>query len=306
MNKSNNGHNHLGGKGIDSSDFEQENRRPLEELHGLSLEQLHWMLYFPFDSPGLVRFPEVLDTHPVSPVLDLFALLLHGLGEKGLKATAKGNLPRNFCREAAEHYLGEKEYKNFVSDGEINREIDFLDLHIAHVLGNLAGLIRKYKGRIIISRKCHQLIDKSGSAAIYPKLFSAYVKKFKWGYMDYFPELSIIQDCFLFSLYLLSRYSGTWQSTEFYEDKFLSVFPIPPDEINVGFSSPDKIARLAYTMRTMTRFCDYMGLAKIEREPDKSKKNKYRVKSLPLLEYVVQFQTEFRDVTVLMEDDGLH
>jgi len=69
------------------------------------------MLNFPFASQGLVRFEDVLDANPVAPVLTLFKLLADAIGEQGLKPTAKGNLPRNFCREAALVYCGEQRYQ---------------------------------------------------------------------------------------------------------------------------------------------------------------------------------------------------
>jgi len=43
---------------------QQQNRRHLDEFHGLSPEQMHQILNFPFASPGLVRFPELLDANP--------------------------------------------------------------------------------------------------------------------------------------------------------------------------------------------------------------------------------------------------
>lgn len=62
---------------------------------------MHRILKVPFASPELVCIPEVLDTNPTAPILRLFSLLTDAIGEQGLKPTAKGNLPRKFCREAA-------------------------------------------------------------------------------------------------------------------------------------------------------------------------------------------------------------
>lgn len=49
---------------------QQQNRRQLDEFHGLSPEQMHQILNFPFASQGLVRFEDVLDANPVAPVLN--------------------------------------------------------------------------------------------------------------------------------------------------------------------------------------------------------------------------------------------
>ena len=71
---------------------QQKNHQPLDEFHGLSPVQMHRILDFPFTSPGLVRFPEVLDAIPAAPILTLFELLANVIGKQGLKPTAKGSL----------------------------------------------------------------------------------------------------------------------------------------------------------------------------------------------------------------------
>lgn len=127
---------------------QQQNRRQLDEFYGLSPEQMHQMLNFPFASPGLVRFPEVLDATPAAPILTLFQQLTDAIGEQGLKPTARGNLPRNFCREAALAYWGEQRYQEKTRYGGINCEKDFDDLHVTRLVAELAGLIRKIQGPV--------------------------------------------------------------------------------------------------------------------------------------------------------------
>lgn len=157
---------------------QQQNRRQLDEFHGLSPEQMHQMLNFPFASPGLVRFSEVLDAIPAAPILTLFQQLMDAIGDQGLKPTAKGNLPRNVCREAALAHWGEQRYQGKTRYGGINREEDFTDLHITRLVAELAGLIRKYKGRFILSRDCRRLLAENGLPAVYPRLFRVYAEQF--------------------------------------------------------------------------------------------------------------------------------
>ncbi|MEW8014455.1 MAG: SEC-C metal-binding domain-containing protein [Candidatus Sedimenticola endophacoides] len=269
---------------------QQQNRRQLDEFHGLSPEQMHRTLNFPFASPGLVRFQDKLD-NPVSPVLTLFKLLTDAVGEQGLKPTAKGNLPRNFCREAALVYWGEQRYREKNRFGGINREEDFNDLHVTRLVAELAGLIRKYKGRFILSRDCRRLLADGGLAAAYPRLFRAYVEQFNWAYRDGYPDLRFIQNAFLFTLYLLARYGDDWRPQAFYEDAFLGAFPrlldeVPPSQV----IPPDETVRNCYTWRSLVHFTGFLGLATVEPVSDQLLCHEYRVKSLPLLGQVVQFQ----------------
>src|SRR3546814_19281633 len=106
-----------------------QNQRPREEFHGLSPEQMHRILNQPFNSPELARFPELLNSMPAAPILQLFELLTDAIGDDGLKPTAKGNLPRNICREAAQAYWGAERSKNNTRDGGNNRGEDFSAKH---------------------------------------------------------------------------------------------------------------------------------------------------------------------------------
>lgn len=104
---------------------QQRNQRSLDEFHGLSPEQMHCMLHFPFTSTEWIDFPKHLNTTPTAPILRLFNLLVEAIGEQGLKPTAKGNLLQKFCREAALSYWGETAHREKTRFGKINKEEDF-------------------------------------------------------------------------------------------------------------------------------------------------------------------------------------
>ena len=269
----------------------QRNQRPMAEFEGLSPEQMAWMLHQPFTSVRLVLFPEVLESQPSARILHLFSLLIEAIGEKGLKPTAKGNLPRQFCRDAALAYWDEKTHQERTRFGNINREDDFLDLHVTRLVTELAGLVRKYKGKFILSRDCRRLLTEGGLAAVYPKLFKAYVEQFNWAYRDGHAELRFIQQAFLFTLYLLTRYGDTWRSQTFYEDAFLRAFPIVLNDVPPSpYCTAEEELRRCYTWRTLVDFVRFLGLAEVEKVSDDILCHEYRVKALPLLCEAVQFQ----------------
>lgn len=165
------------------------------------------------------------------------------------------------------------------------------DLHITRLVAELAGLIRKYKGRFILSRDCRGLLAEDGMCAIYPRLFRAYVEQFNWAYRDDYPELRLIQRAFLFTLYLLTRYGETWWLQVFYEDAFLRAFPMLLDEVpSSQVFSPDETVRRGYTWRALVHFADFLGLATVEPASEEFLCREYRVKALPLLGQIVQFQ----------------
>lgn len=270
--------------------MQQRNRAPIDDFHGLSPEQMHRFLHFPFTSPQWVTFPDTLGTQPAAPILTLFGLMTEAIGEKGLKATAKGNLPRKFCRDAALSSWGEEAYRENTRHGGINKEEDFIDLNVTRRVAELAGLIRKYKGRFILSRDCRNLLADTGPAGLYPRLFRAYVEKFHWGYWDRYPEILFIQHAFLFTLYLLARYGDSWRPQAFYEDNFLSAFPMVLNEVEPSpvFTS-EQVVRSCYTLRTLVRFAGFLGLAEVQPVGGGLYVRDYRAKKLPQLGETVLF-----------------
>lgn len=268
----------------------QKNSATPDEFHGLSPEQMHRVLNFPFDSPTLVRFRQDEGVFPqTAPVITLLSLLVDAIGEKGLTPTATGNLPRNFCREAALAFWGEEKYKENTKFGEIRSEMDFFDMHCLRLVAELAGIVRKYKGRFIIGVQSRKKIASHGVASLYPALFVVYVLKFEWSYRDRYQEIPFVQQAFLFTLYLLQKYGGEFRPQSFYEDIFLQAFPnLVRDVEEVPYQSVEETIRRAYFYRTVMNFAVFFGLAEL-REIKEGWFVRYEVKKLPLLNQLISF-----------------
>jgi hypothetical protein len=249
--------------------IQSRNSAPLDEFHGLSPEKMFRLINFPFDTPALASFSEVLPIEPEAPISNIFRLLVEAIGDKGIKPTARGNLPRALCREVALNYLGEEGYAETTRYAGINKEEDFYELHVTHLVAGFAGFIRKHRGRIILSDECRTLIKRSGLSTIYPPLFRAYVEQFNWAYGDGYEELPFIQQSFLFSLYLLQRYGDQTRSSRFYTEAYIQAFPMLLEEVAPSrYASPHQTIGRCYTRRTLERFMVFFGLATIEAEPD--------------------------------------
>jgi hypothetical protein len=270
--------------------YQQRNQAPLDDFQGLSPEQMYRMLNFPFDTPQMVTFPQVLATKASAPAITLFSLLAEAIGQKGVKSTARGNLPRNFCREAAQALWGQEKYQERTEFGGINTETDFSELHTIRLTAAIAGLIRKYRSRFVLTKKCSRILADHGMEGIYPLLLTAYVCKFNWAYRDRYPELGFIQQSFLFSLYLLFQHGADWQPNTFYEDCFLRAFPIVVEKLpSLSLSSPEETVRRCYTWRCLLNFAGFFGLAQVDPVSEDSLNREYRIKMQPLLEQAVHF-----------------
>lgn len=272
--------------------MQQRNQRPMDDFHGLSPEQMSQILNYPFDSPQIAYFPDSIESADQSPIMFLFNLMVEAIGEDGLKPTAKGNLPQKFCREAFQCYQSEDRHRNQLYNRKVNKEDDFFDLHVTRLIAEMAGLVRKYKGRFILSRKCRKLLAEGGGA-IYPCLFRTFVEKYNWGYGDRHQEIPFIQHAFLFSLYLLQRYGAENRSAQFYEDIFLNAFPVLLKDIeDEVYMTKEQIFCSAYTLRTFERFAGFLGLADNERSHNTSGSYPFmnhHLTKLPLIDEIVRF-----------------
>jgi hypothetical protein len=249
------------------------------------------MLHFPFDTPEFFTFPETLSSESDAPILHLIQEIAAAIDEKGLKATAKGNLPLKLCKQAKVDYQKYKPEGDYLYRRNISSEVDFDDLHTARIILELSGLLRKTKGRFFLTKKYQQIVKKSGLAGLYPLLLKTYCRKFNWGYRDGYEEIPFIQHSFLFTMYLLKLHGDDWKPFFIYEDYFLQAFPMVINEAeSEPYRSAEDEVRACYSFRALDRFLQFMGLANIEKIPgDKPFKHEYRIKKLPLLDEVVRF-----------------
>ncbi len=271
--------------------MQQKNSAPLAQFHGLSPEQMYRVLYSPFESPSFVQFGEYgAEDSTTVPVLTLFSLLAEAIGEKGLTPTAKGNLPQRFCREAALSFWGQEKYEDRTKYGAIRSEMDFFDMHCLRLVAELAGLVRKDKGKFILSVKCRKKIASHGVGAVYPDLFMAYVQKFNWGYRDGYQDIPFIQQAFLFTLFLLQKYGGKFRPQSFYEDIFLKAFPDLSREVEkTPYRTVEETISRAYFYRTLKHFAEFFGLAELQKISGGAFPGRYEVRKLPLLDQFVSF-----------------
>src|SRR4030066_2487857 len=262
----------------------QRNQAPMADFHGPAPDQMHRILHFPFDSPNRCTLATVVAGEPRAPILTLFRLLAEAIGEQGLKATATGNLPRNVCREAASVYWGDEAIRENGRFVHINKEEAFSPLHVTRLVAGLSGLIRKYRGRFILSRECRRSLAEHGLAGIYPRLLLSYVRDFNWAYRDRYPDLGFIQRSFFFTLYLLHLYGGEWLPAVFYEDAFLRAFPRGLSDVGpTPYSTPDQPVPKCYTWRALVNFGAFLGLADVEPTTEDWIDRQYRVRKRTLL-----------------------
>lgn len=267
----------------------RQNQTTKKDFCGLSAEQMHCFLYSPFDSPDLITFSTQSSAQPQSRIMTLFLALVNALGDTGIKATAKGNLPLSLCKEMAQRFMEKKGYPLDLRYRSIRTELDFEELHCTRLVAVMAGLIRKYRGKFLLTKKCQQMLAAQDEGKIYFELFKTYVMQFNWGYRDGYPDIELIQMAFLFTLFLLHKYGGVAQTQSYYGDKFITAFPMVCQMMpESNYSTPEEDVRRCYSLRALERFAGLFGLIEFEGISDNILDRNHKiVKSQNLDKFVV-------------------
>ena len=275
---------------------DQKNQRDLVEFCGLSPELMTHLLYAPFTSHDTVCFSTDIEPTADAPIMRMFVALMEAIGETGLKATAKGNLPLKFCKQMAQQLRQEDDGNRLLRIGGIRSETDLGELHCTRLVAQLAGLIRKYRGKFVLTRKSRDLLERPGSGCLYMELFEAYTTKFNWGYRDLYPEAEIVQHSFLYTLYLLALFGETQRSQQFYEDKFLAAFPMVTEMFpQTPYSTAEDDVRRCYFLRALERFATFFGLSELTLESQELYSYRYMLRKSALLDRFIRFGLQGSD-----------
>jgi hypothetical protein len=268
----------------------RRNSLALEEFSGLSPTQMHHIIRFPFESPDIVSFAEDFPVPKTAPMMMLFRHLADAAGKEGIRTTAKGNLPRKVCQEAFGSFRDAGLGDWFSAHCKVNKEDDFLELHVVRLVAVMAGLLRKYKGRFLLTVKGRKAAEDSTGRRAYFELFRTCALKFNWGYFDLYPDFHIIQNSFLYSLYLLHLHGDEFQPADFYGELFLKAFPAVLDEAPTDrFSTPRENVVTCHGVRVFERFAVLFGLAETRELKGGRSTWRFEVKKSPVLDEFIHF-----------------
>ncbi len=250
--------------------MESKNRVPRLDFLGLSSEQMGQLLYSPFaKTQDLVE----INLHLVSdafrgiPVVENILLFLGKLAEQEpLKATAKGNLPLFFAREV---FAGLIKPEREPYDNAIRSEEEVPLLRALRVLLTICGWVKKRNGRFSLTENGRKIVKEGFSSAHFWNLLDKFTLVFNWEFMDRYPPFPIVQQSFLFGLYLLHRQAGREIEDQVLADHFLRAFPKALEEARrheAPYIKPRHFISVCFCLRFLERFCEYFGFVTIRRE----------------------------------------
>jgi hypothetical protein len=269
----------------------KKNAEPKSEFLGLSPEQMHRMMYRPFDETSdIVTFNKNLSDEKILeiPIAKEAIYFLRRLGElQPLKATAKGNLPRAFASEIHDRFPEDPEFHFPI----VSEEGDMKLSTLRHIL-DMCGWIKKRNQKFYLTQKGQNLNGKGVGPDDFHHLFQTYTQKFNWASRDFYPELGIIQQAFLFSCYILYRKTKTCANANELSTYFIQAFPavINTEERDLSSEESHQLAQHAFYIRFIERFCEYFGLVTIEKKEKRSPQLDYLIRTTPFFDEMFQWK----------------
>lgn len=279
--------------------IEKANRTPVPEMGGLSPDQVHSLGLRPFDTPDVLQFhPERIDPLETT-VITLFRGIAEACGEKGLKGTPSGFLPRKLVKAMLLKIAGNGAYWK---DGKfwVHNEDEFPELIMVRHCATWAGFLRKLHGKFLLTKKGKKLLAEQAYGTIYYEMFRQACLKWNWGCMDGYEDFHIIRVSFSISLRFVQKDGHKLRDPkEHYGKRILQAFPQLVDEAAEAGSrwdgiTPEKYVVNAYAVRMFRRFAIPFGLVDYEpKSPDtwvEHADDKLLVKRSELFDKFVEFR----------------
>lgn len=134
---------------------------------------------------------------------------LRGLGDDGVAATKTGAFSTAFVRQMVQ----EMDYEGLDKQRQMTRrffEEDFGMIAKLRYLLTYAGLIRKYKGRFVRTKKAMEFMHEERAGELYAMLLRTLYLKYDIGFPSYPAEFTVLQTALPYAAYILGRLCRDW------------------------------------------------------------------------------------------------
>jgi len=175
------------------------------------------------DPLGPARLREALSAEELerSTFLTNARLLLGELIRSEQRATAEGNLNRDFVRVMAAEMRMPERYGEWQSYGKVTREEDVWPLHVLRVVLQVAGLIRKYGGAFRITRRGRDLSGPAEAGVLFAHLFRTFFGRFNLAYLDQREDDPLLHATFPRLLWAIGRLADEWMCVRILRERVL-------------------------------------------------------------------------------------
>lgn len=241
------------------------NNEPKAVFLGLSPSQMSTLLDSPFSYDNSLFTIDLKDSEDFLdiPVFKQSVYFLKKLSHvKDLKCTQKGNLPTALVIELYKEFFSSERYAR-----KPNREDDLPQItRLKHLLA-ISGLIKKRNNKLSLTKKGMELLSENKHKELFELIFTTYVNKWSWAFLDGYPEFFLIQNSCMFNLYILKKKCHQWMLSRDLAQIFLDAFPAITNEVpKESYSNPEGQIMNCFSLRFLERFCLPLGLLEYKEE----------------------------------------
>lgn len=247
------------------------NNSPVEGFLGLTPNQVHYLLYETFSDRSPIHFnndinDNTLDQIPIFRIAEEYLKIINR--DKYIKTTPLGALPKKVMVEIYDKRILLDEC---IESGMVKlwKEQDCISIMSARFTLELAGLVRKSNGKLTLTKTATKLLDANNRLEVFKLFLKAFTDKFLWSFNDGYPNQSIGQLGWAFSVYMIDKFGDQTHTPEFYSDNYLKAFPSFIEFFKSDHAGPERDFSECYTIRTFNRFLVWFGFVSIK----KGKKN---------------------------------
>lgn len=207
---------------------------PLPEFDGLVPSQVCVILSSDWKSPqSFLTLNADIPSHLLEDniMLQNALSLLNAVREnEGVQTTTRGYLNKEFVKtmisKIAIHPVESIRYQSIP---KIQREQNFPELEALRSVLTFAGLLRKEKNKIVLTKKAHQMLNPKNAGELFKLLFYNYFMEFNIGFLDSLPDVDSLQDVITYILFMIKRHGSEW--VDIYETEEWVFPPFVWDEI---------------------------------------------------------------------------
>ena len=262
------------------------NNRSMPDFEGYSPLEMQLILYKPWGPGSPVQLKKLKESEyqqiPFYNQTRYLATLIAQQGE--VKLTPKGNLPVKIVEELYAQRFVKGTWAEQLTK-KIHKEDDFFPIHLSRIMLEIAGLTKKRKGKLSLTKTAEKTLNDPQS--FFQKILFAYTDQYNWAYGDGYGLEKTAKTGFAFSLLLVSKYGSQERLSSFYSQKYFKAFPLLLQEEPMYPSPFGSYHESSYAYRTFDRFMDLFGLIEIREEGRLLERKKY-IKKTPLFDKLIQ------------------
>lgn len=202
----------------------RHNSTPRSDFNGLSPEEMHNILYFPFSSKCVVALNKLeKEQYDKIPLVRQALFLLSTLSTMELKLTKLGWLPLKIVAEI--YRLGQSEW--IIEEFQQKRinEYDAKSVWMARIIVDLLGWVKTRKGMLSLTAKGKKAlsdVDAAANEILRFSLTGVGLHIFDGNEDDRIGNLGMA-----YSVWLLNKFGSTWHFGRFYQEHYQKVLNYP-------------------------------------------------------------------------------